>query len=351
MIIVEKISEIFKNLDLIKGNKDLKIFYESGKNEVHELSDECDKPILPSYKNKLHKHDYTIDDENAYTISTYIKRFHYNKEEIIVTDEGEILFPQSLHELIVYSYLYYSKISCVFLPKVVSGYVMNGVSNIMLYKYGSPYKHREFEKMSIDELKIYIFQILVGCLTFNKFGIKHNDLHTNNIVQEYNHESSGLNYKIGGACYTVNTDIIYKIIDYEYSCITTSNDIIMPHCVKYQVEKVKNFNFSSKNEPSIDFLTFLRSLIYEICVSNEKVAIKMTSSEIDKLNANDEKLIYISLLIGKYYKIESWNKLLRGFEGSRVTGEIVNYPIEPILDFFDEFKVSEISDEKIHCFI
>lgn len=296
-----------------------------------------------------------IFESGIFLSNAHVKRCQFDKHEIEIKDNS-IVLPEPIQELCVYAfldkYIANSTIICPNFPRLLSGFVQKQISTIIIPKYGPQYSTEQLVDMSLDELKIYIFQILVICIIFNKIGLKHNDLRNDNIVHDFiedddneNDNSSddeikkkiGLIYKYTDKegnikYYLIQTEIIYKVIDYEYSIIPES----IPYSIEHNTYLVRGYNFNTKKEPSIDFLLFLLSIGTKFKGSIYSTNIK-----------NKECYDYISHIFNKYYGIESFIEYVKNFD-NRPKGDEIYKPLEPVLEEFESFRIDE-QNEIINC--
>ena len=278
----------------------------------------------------------------------YTKRNVYISKYIERGQNYHVL-PEQIHELCVYSYLSYickkENILWPNRPQFVAGIVAHNVSTIIVKRYTEDYSVDDYKCMTLVQLKRFIFQILVTCMIFNKIGLKHNDLRSENIVRCYMDEddddsdnSDEEKYEFYYQCYDENgqktfyrikTNLIYKVIDYEFSVIPK----FIPYSIEHQTESIKNFHINKNSEPSADFFLFLTSL-----------ALKFHPTQY--LYLNQPCYDYLSTIFTKFYQISLFDYLPT--IKNRPHGPVLSQPLEPLLNEFSDFLID--SSDDLDCF-
>ena len=263
--------------------------------------------LLNDPKNNIN-YESGINNKNVYT-----KRRKFESLEI-----------QKLEHIIINN-----KIKLLFNPEILYINIKNNISTLILSQYEKNYEYNDLESMKVKDLEIYIFQVLIACIIFNKIGLKHNDLHYRNILSDESKKET-LNYKIldnenKTHYFSIPTKIIYKIIDYEYACVPNS----ISYSIKYNVKHVQGFNMNNSYEPSFDFLTFITSISFQFySYSCRKIL-------------NPECFNYVSDLLNKYYDIEYLDEYLNSYH-NRPRDDIIHQPLEPLLDEFKSFETDNL---------
>lgn len=135
-----------------------------------------------------------------------------------------------------------------------------------------------------------VFQILYTLHSFNQVGLRHNDLHLNNIFVETNSTIKELSYFIDkDTVYTVPTyGLIAKIYDFDHSSV-----MHMTENTKLNSSICKTLGMCNGENPVFDIYTFIYILYFTYLARFAPTQLKTDLQKIIKgFNANTKKLYY-----------------------------------------------------------
>jgi hypothetical protein len=171
----------------------------------------------------IHEEDHVIAKLSFYPLDSYYDTYNY---QIV---EAQI-YEHVLHNLLQYTPhipKWYMTINGEFDFKnsnlSVSGWDcpkkwnLNHAQSLVIEHVGSTDLYSVWSQLE-DNPKI-IFQVLYTIACFERVGLRHNDLHTGNIMISKLRKPITLSYEIQGKIISFQTTNLVKIIDYDRSCI------------------------------------------------------------------------------------------------------------------------------------
>lgn len=185
-----------------------------------------------------------------------------------------------LYEMKVYNFItenIYQKLSPNFIPSIASGFCsQKDISYSVLSRLQNIYGKGDYDigilftnnlnsvgegvntfpslflEVDQEEKEKLIFQVIIALCAMQKFKIRHNDLHLNNILVVILEEEVELNFKILGDFYLVKTRYIPCIFDWDFSYVESLGDN-----PKLNSADCWEDNMCNVYEPRFDLYTFM----------------------------------------------------------------------------------------------
>jgi hypothetical protein len=133
------------------------------------------------------------------------------------------------------------------------------------------------------------FQVLYTIACFERVGLKHNDLHLNNIFIQISDEPYELNYEINGEIVSFLTTKLVKIIDYDRSCIY-DKDVERNGCLDEFQESEDVVNQYNGPNNGHDTFKFLRGYKYSFVRGQLKTWLKFECPSIFEIECSNDLL-------------------------------------------------------------
>lgn len=163
-----------------------------------------------------------------------------------------------------------------------------GAGNILVVKNVGPTSLWSIWEEECDNPHI-TFQVLYTIACFERVGLKHNDLHLNNIFVQTSEEPYELNYEINGEIVSFLTTKLVKIIDYDRSCIYDINVERNGSLDDYQESEDVINQFNGPNNGH-DTFKFLRGYKYSFVRGQLKTWLKFECPSIFDIECRNDLL-------------------------------------------------------------